>query len=137
MRSYLLMVFQSFVFFFFDNLTFNPFINHCYLSTVLPQIQPFNFGDKPLFLGESVTVQCSIYTGDIPVRFSWMLNGKPIDEMNGYNIGSFGKKTSVLAIDSVSEEHAGNYTCLTSNRAGLSSFSNELVVQGIEFKCLM
>lgn len=100
-------------------------------ALVLPQLQPFSFGDKPLFLGESATVQCSITTGDLPINFSWHFNGKPIHELLGYNVGAFGKKTSVLAIDSVNEDHAGNYTCVASNRAGLASFTSELVVQGI------
>lgn len=100
-------------------------------ALVMPQIQPYSFGDKPLFLGESATVQCSINTGDLPINFSWMLNGKPVDENLGFKVGRFGKKTSVLGIDSVSEEHAGGYTCVASNRAGLASYTSELIVQGI------
>lgn len=69
----------------------------------------------------------------MPVHFSWIVNGKPITEMPGYNLGAFGKKASVLGIDSVSEQHGGNYTCLASNRAGLASFTSELAVQGRKY----
>lgn len=99
--------------------------------TVLPRLQPFFFGDEPAFVGDSATVQCSLVSGDMPVEFSWLLNGKSIEEINGINVGSFGKKTSVLSIDSVYEIHAGNYTCVATNKAGISTYTTELVVKGI------
>lgn len=67
----------------------------------------------------------------MPVVFSWHLNGKPVEEVEGVTIGSFGKKISVLAIDSVAEHHAGNYTCLAKNSAGTTSHTAELIVKGI------
>lgn len=100
-------------------------------STVLPKIIPFTFGEEPSYIGDSHIVHCGISTGDMPVKFSWFLNGKPIDNTNGVNIGSFGKKDSVLSIDNLSETHAGNYTCLAQNRAGIASYHSELVVKGI------
>lgn len=63
--------------------------------------------------------------------FAWLLNGQPVEEVEGVTIGSFGKKISVLAIDSVAEHHSGNYTCLASNRAGTASYTTELIVKGI------
>ncbi|CAH0555683.1 unnamed protein product [Brassicogethes aeneus] len=96
---------------------------------VLPKIQPIFFGEEVPLSGETVSVQCVVSIGDMPIQFSWMLNGKPISEQNNINIGSFGKKISVLSIDNVSEEHIGNYTCLASNRAGISSESAELLVK--------
>lgn len=60
-----------------------------------------------------------------------------MEEIEGVTIGSFGKKISVLAIDSVAEHHAGNYTCLARNRAGTASHTSELIVKGtIFFVCL-
>lgn len=44
-----------------------------------------------------------------------------------------GKKTSLLSIDSLSEEHAGNYTCVAQNKAGSSSHLSQLIVKGICF----
>lgn len=66
----------------------------------------------------------------MPVDFLWFLNGKPVEGVEGVTIGSFGKKISVLAIDSVAEHHAGNYTCSARNRAGVTSHTAELVVKG-------
>lgn len=82
-------------------------------------------------MGDSTTVQCSLISGDMPVEFSWLLNGKPVKESDGISVGSFGRKTSVLSIDSVYENHAGNYTCVAANKAGVSTYTTELVVKGI------
>lgn len=98
---------------------------------MLPKIKPFSFGEEPSFVGDSNSIQCSLLHGDLPVAFSWMLNGKVIPADLNINVGSFGKKTSVINIDSIKAEHAGNYTCLASNRGGMSFYSTELAVKGI------
>lgn len=100
------------------------------LLLVLPKIHPFSFGDDPSYLGDSATVQCSLIAGDMPVKFSWSLNGKNVEDIPGVTTGSFGKKISVLAIDSVQEHHSGNYTCIVKNAAGYASHSTELIVKG-------
>lgn len=70
--------------------------------------------------------RCKIYnTGDMPIKFAWFLNQKEVNEIPNLNILTFGKKPSVLGVDSVPEEHAGNYTCVTSNRAGQTIFTSE------------
>lgn len=99
---------------------------------MLPKIHPFTFGEEPLFVRETVSVQCTVLSGDLPIMFSWMLNGKPITEDLKVNIAAFGKKVSVLNIDSIAGKHAGNYTCLATNVAGLSTFSTMLTVKGIQ-----
>ncbi|CAH0555675.1 unnamed protein product [Brassicogethes aeneus] len=96
---------------------------------VLAKIQHFDFGEDLPLVSDSVSVQCAISNGDMPVKFSWMLNGKPIYNDEKFTIGSFGKKVSVLSIDNLSEEHIGNYTCLAANRAGISSYSAELLIK--------
>lgn len=54
----------------------------------------------------------------------------------GMGFSSFGKKTSVLNIDSVDEQHAGNFTCMASNSAGTSTYTTKLVVKGTSiFSC--
>lgn len=98
---------------------------------VLPKILPFDFGSEPTYLGESNTVQCSLSVGDMPVRFTWTLNGVDLTSVEGVKIGNFGKKTSVISIDSVGDSHAGNYTCFAKNRAGVTSFSASLIVKGM------
>uniref|UniRef100_A0AAR5PML7 Down syndrome cell adhesion molecule-like protein Dscam2 n=1 Tax=Dendroctonus ponderosae TaxID=77166 RepID=A0AAR5PML7_DENPD len=96
---------------------------------VIPKIHPFTFGSEPSSAGETISVQCTISTGDLPVNFSWTLHGQPIVQDNNINIAPFGKKVSVLNIDNISEEQAGNYTCIATNRAGMTSYSSELVVK--------
>jgi hypothetical protein len=66
----------------------------------------------------------------MPVKFSWTLNGKPLTDVQGVTIASFGKKTSVISIESVDEHHAGNYSCLAENKAGVASHSSLLIVKG-------
>ncbi|KAG5890610.1 hypothetical protein JTB14_005120 [Gonioctena quinquepunctata] len=88
-------------------------------------------------MGESNTVQCSLAVGDMPVNFTWTLNEKPLTDVVGVNIATFGKKTSVISIDSVSDFHAGNYTCAARNRAGSSSFTAALAVKGTILDALL
>lgn len=100
---------------------------------VLPKIHPFTFGDEASSEGETISVQCTISSGDLPISFSWLLNGEPLPDYLGINVGSFGKKMSILNIDSTSAEHTGNYTCLASNRAGFSTYTATLNVKGTVF----
>lgn len=104
-----------------------------YFTVVLPKLVPFIFGDEPSNSGDSATVQCSISSGNIPVQFSWFLNGNPVENIEGITVGKFGTKTSVLSIENLAEVHAGNFTCLAQNIAGLTSYSAGLVVKGICF----
>lgn len=53
--------------------------------------------------------------------------------IQGVKVGLFGKKTSVLSIDSLNENHAGNYTCLVQNPVGNSSYDAKLSVKGTTF----
>lgn len=84
-------------------------------------------------MGDSITVQCSMTSGDLPAKFKWFLNNKPIKENMGIKIGSFGRKTSVISIETLTENHAGNYTCSAENVAGINTYSTELIVKGLLF----
>lgn len=79
------------------------------------------------------TVQCAVTKGDFPIQFSWMHNGKTIDLSNGVTINKINKRISTLSIDSVDEEHIGNYTCIAKNLAGSTSYSAVLNVNGTLF----
>jgi len=98
---------------------------------VPPKISPFNFGDEPSNFGESASVQCLVTSGDFPVSFAWLFNGREINE-NVYDVSmvKLGKKISALSIDYVRDHHAGNYTCVAVNRATSVNFTAELVVNG-------
>jgi hypothetical protein len=59
-----------------------------------------------------------------------MLNEKRIEKFSEISTSKMGKRSSILAIESVSYTHAGNYTCLAKNQAGSSKFVTELQVNG-------
>lgn len=121
------------------NLVFALFISYFVTHlTVLPKLLPFSFGEEPASLGESTTVQCSISLGDLPVTFSWLLNDERAESVADINVVTLGKKTSVLSIDSLTEYHAGNYTCLATNKAGTSRHHTLLIVNGINvIRCFL
>lgn len=73
--------------------------------------------------------------GDMPLSFSWNFNGEPITSVHqSIMVAPYGKKSSILSIDSVDQSHIGNYTCIAHNSAGTAYFSAELFVKGM--KCL-
>lgn len=112
---------------------------HIYISvspaifSVAPQIFPFTFGDEPVNSGEAISATCSILKGDFPMDIIWALDGSPIDSERSdqYTITK-SKRLSVLAIDAVAARHAGEYTCTASNKAGASSHTAALAVNGNE-----
>lgn len=82
-------------------------------------------------MGDTVQVQCLVSKGDMPITFSWLFNGMLIANEMSVNIAPFGKKTSVLSIEYVKESHIGNFTCVVSNKAGVSTSSAELLIKGM------
>lgn len=101
-----------------------------FIFSVSPQILPFDFGEKSVNSGDLTSLTCSVHKGDLPLKISWTHNNKSINYIGGISANSIGKKISTLSIDSVQEEHKGIYTCTSSNRAGTSSYSAELFVNG-------
>lgn len=97
---------------------------------VPPQISPFEFGEEAINAGEVTMLNCFVMKGDFPLRIHWTLNGKPLDHFIGISFSN-NKRSSQLNIESVSSEHAGEYTCHASNSAGNSSYSAMLNVNGI------
>ncbi|KAL7294790.1 hypothetical protein TKK_0011722 [Trichogramma kaykai] len=96
---------------------------------VIPQIVAFSFGDRPANSGESMSATCSVSAGDHPLKFSWFFNGEKIAPANDQEISIFTKKRrSWLEIESVSAQHAGEYTCSVVNPAGSAKYSTTLVV---------
>ncbi|XP_025834475.1 Down syndrome cell adhesion molecule-like protein Dscam2 isoform X37 [Agrilus planipennis] len=98
---------------------------------VLPRIVPFDFGDTPVFVGQTAQVTCLISSGDLPLNISWMLNGRPLenDEKDlKITITQIGRKGSLLYIDAVGEKQGGNYTCSAKNKAGQVQYTASLFV---------
>lgn len=70
-------------------------------------------------------------SGDLPVNFQWLFNGRPVHEVAGITTAKMGKRNTVLTIDSVTDRHVGNFTCRASNSATTANFSARLIVNGI------
>lgn len=105
------------------------------LFPVPPQIVPFDFGEGPVNSGEFVSVGCSVHIGDLPIDITWYHNNRTVVEVIGVTVMK-NKKASMLSIDSVSSESAGEYTCVAKNRAGSASHSAVLNVNGtLTFLC--
>ncbi|KAJ8667920.1 hypothetical protein QAD02_009583, partial [Eretmocerus hayati] len=99
------------------------------LFQVSPAIVSFVFGEKPANSGESVSTVCTVSRGDQPLEFAWYLNGKQLlaDDKPALSI-STNKRRSLLEIEAVGADHAGEYTCSVSNEAGSTSHSSVLAV---------
>lgn len=81
--------------------------------------------------GETVSIQCIVAGGDLPVNLEWTLNGKPLGSSLDVRTSKMGKRISHLLIESVSAKHAGNYSCIARNMAGFAEHSSELIVNGL------
>lgn len=103
-----------------------------FTGLVPPHIAPFDFGEHAVNFEESVSVNCLIYLGDLPMIIEWYFNGQPLDSYNGEGVSIVkgGKKTSLLTIDSVEAGHAGNYTCRARNDADSAQHTAQLIVNG-------
>lgn len=99
-------------------------------DTVPPKIVPFHFGEEPSNFGESTSIQCSVIAGDFPIDIMWLLNGQPLIDAS-VSTAKPSKRMSYLNIDSVDGHHAGNYTCVASNIAGVAEQTDRLIVNGI------
>ncbi|XP_055318376.1 cell adhesion molecule Dscam2 isoform X1 [Sitodiplosis mosellana] len=100
---------------------------------VPPKIAHFDFGEEPSNFGDSASVQCLVTSGDLPIEFRWLYNGRPVSEVAGITTAKMGKRNSVLTIDSVTDQHVGNFTCRASNYNGqfsatMVNFTAELIV---------
>lgn len=101
------------------------------ILVVTPKIAPFDFGEEPSNYADSASVQCLVTSGDLPIEFKWLFNGRPVIEYSGITTAKMGKRNSVLTIDSVSGKHAGNFTCQASNSAASAQFTSQLIVNGV------
>lgn len=79
---------------------------------------------------ETTSVQCTISGGDLPISFTWLLNGAEVDSFLDVSIEKRGKRISSLMIESLTAKHSGNYTCRAKNVAGVAEHTSNLIVNG-------
>ncbi|XP_066145692.1 cell adhesion molecule Dscam1 isoform X38 [Euwallacea fornicatus] len=95
---------------------------------VAPVISPFQF-DGPLNAGDSAVLTCYVPKGDKPLKIKWYHDHRHVSHHSkGIATSPFGSQASLLNIVSVEPHHKGDYTCITTNSAGKSSFTAHLDV---------
>jgi len=97
---------------------------------VLPRINPFDFGDRPIYAGQAAQLACMVPVGDTPIEIAWTHEGKPLSQFMGYSVGKLGPRTSILLIEPVTPEHGGCYACIASNPSGRAVHEATLRVHG-------
>ncbi|XP_055939795.1 cell adhesion molecule Dscam2-like [Argiope bruennichi] len=91
-----------------------------------PVLAPFSF-PPALKEGERGSAACFVRSGDIPLEFQWLKDGKKLQEIDGITIRSL-PDSSVLSISSVLSESSGNYTCIVTNAFGSDRYTSTLAV---------
>ncbi|KAL3180817.1 hypothetical protein MRX96_037234 [Rhipicephalus microplus] len=91
------------------------------------KISPFIFS-KNLLVGERTSVMCATTSGDQPLTFAWLKDGKPLHQSANINIAS-SPQFSTLSVQKLSLGDAGNYTCAVSNAQGTVSYTDVLEVK--------
>lgn len=84
-----------------------------------------------------MSLMCSISKGDLPLTINWLYNNQSITLVDGVMARQVSKKMSTLEIESVQAHHIGEYTCTATNKAGTSSYSAYLHVNGTSLYILL
>ncbi|XP_022176409.1 Down syndrome cell adhesion molecule-like protein Dscam2 isoform X50 [Myzus persicae] len=95
---------------------------------VPPKMTPFSFGDDIPEAGETISIQCTVSSGDIPIEFSWTFNGKSTSDLANVFVSKTGRRVSSLTVESLTEKNVGNYSCLARNMAGETGHTASLYV---------
>ncbi|CAG9122363.1 unnamed protein product [Plutella xylostella] len=78
--------------------------------------------------GQIVNIYCNVRSGDLPIHFEWLKDGKRIP--NNLKVAERSSELfSALVIKKVSLEHCGTYTCVASNHVAKVNKSTELYIK--------
>ncbi|KAL0810748.1 hypothetical protein ABMA28_010066 [Loxostege sticticalis] len=78
--------------------------------------------------GQIVNIYCNVRSGDLPIHFEWLKDGKRIPS-NLKVVERSSELFSALVIKKVSLEHCGTYTCVASNHVAKVNRSTELYIK--------
>ncbi|XP_055939181.1 cell adhesion molecule DSCAML1-like isoform X4 [Argiope bruennichi] len=90
------------------------------------KIQPFSFPPESSIIGKRVSATCTPSSGE-KSEFKWFKNGKELTKGLSVDIRTF-PDLSALVIDPLTEEDAGNYTCVVNSRGSTASYTTSLQV---------
>ncbi|GFR22298.1 hemicentin-1, partial [Trichonephila clavata] len=92
-----------------------------------PKIKQFSFQDNVLE-GDVVSVACFAVTKMVPVTYTWLKNGKNIENVQNIRFSNTEEVSSII-LDPVTLNDSGNYTCAATNSAGRDTFTTSLQVK--------
>ncbi|XP_046991962.1 Down syndrome cell adhesion molecule-like protein Dscam2 [Schistocerca americana] len=92
-----------------------------------PIVMPFIFPTN-LREGARAQISCSVSSGDLPIRFSWLKDNGPIPDVLQVTEKDGGEFFSLLIFNKLSSQHSGTYTCVASNNAASANHSSQLQV---------
>lgn len=100
---------------------------------------PFSFGEDEFNLDEMVSTMCTVSKGDLPLNIEWFFinennETKKIITNDGIVITRTNQRMSILSIEAVKARHRGTYMCAVKNKAGQTSHSTVLAINGIQTK---
>jgi len=93
-------------------------------------------------MGDSIDLFCQIQKGDRPIKVHWSFErnaGEPgFDHLQPQmRTNRISGKTSMLSIPSATQAHTGRYTCIASNKAGTTTYSADLTVNGTKIDSIL
>ncbi|UYV62106.1 Dscam [Cordylochernes scorpioides] len=90
-------------------------------------IEPFTF-HRPGRIGERTAATCLVSAAVKEARFTWLKDGHILENSENIHINTH-QGLSVLSLQSVEQEHQGNYTCRVETSMGVDSFTTTLRVE--------
>ncbi|CAH0715045.1 unnamed protein product, partial [Brenthis ino] len=78
--------------------------------------------------GQIVNIYCNVRSGDLPIHFEWLKDGKRIPSALKV-VERNSELFNALVIKRVSLEHCGTYTCVASNHVAKVNKSTELYIK--------
>lgn len=84
--------------------------------------------------GDVISTQCLVSKGDLPIKITWTLNNRTLDSFKSISVSSINKRLSSLSIESVQEQHIGEFACVAENPVASVSYSTVLNINGTILK---